>query len=336
METCSLRQTRRVAPYSTRIRTLLSSAPGSGDPESAIVSRANELVRESGISEPPFDCRLYAQLRNVEQVIERQMSIDGRLVPSPTGFTIELRKDRPSTRKNFTCAHEVAHTFFYPCVQSTTCHNFMEVNQKPDQEEERLCDIAAAELVMPLNSIAKIAKDYAPSTKSLVDLASLFNTSLTATAIRLLRLGVWDVGLALWGFVNEGLKARWLCRRSGALSHHPTLSIMNEKSSSIFHTAKTGERATEWEYLLTDSGVWPCRIESMRINAYHVLTLIGANWQPTKIVAQPLQVNTELPIEYSCQCDGSGWRLIKKEGRIVAYRCRASQHSSDKQSIDYW
>src|SRR5437016_9815436 len=113
MVTYSPSHTRSSASYAARIRTFMRTVPGTSDPESAIVARAAALVLESGIPEPPYDARIFAGLRRVHQVTEKRMSIDGRLIPSSAGFTIELRKDRPSGRKNFTCAHEVAHTFFY-------------------------------------------------------------------------------------------------------------------------------------------------------------------------------------------------------------------------------
>jgi hypothetical protein len=77
----------------------MSTVPGTSDPESAIVSRAAALVLKSGISEPPYDARIFARLRSVQQITEKEMSIDGRLIPNPAGFTIELRKDRPWGRK---------------------------------------------------------------------------------------------------------------------------------------------------------------------------------------------------------------------------------------------
>src|SRR2546429_6889604 len=98
--------------YSGRIRAMLASSGNGSDPVAAIVERASRLVAESGLSHPPFSPNIYAQLRNVGRIVESDIKIDGRLVPSPPTFTIELRRDRPFQRKNFTCAHEVAHTFF--------------------------------------------------------------------------------------------------------------------------------------------------------------------------------------------------------------------------------
>jgi hypothetical protein len=255
------------------------------------------------------------------------MSVDGRLIPSSTGFTIELRKDRPSPRKNFTCAHEVAHTFFSPPVPSSAYHRSSIAYNEPDAEEENLCNFAAAELLMPSFSISKIASDYVPSPKSLVDVALLFNTSLTATVIRLLKLRIWEVGFVMWRRVESKLEARWLCKRTGVLSYHPNIKIINDEDSSIYHTLKSGEGTSNWEYFRTDTGVWPSRVDSIRINSQYVLTLMGGATRSPVMLKQSARTTSMLPIDYTCECDGTGWRLRKELGRLVASRCRALQHS---------
>lgn len=327
MASYSLRESDNLVTHSARIRGMLDTVPGIKDPIAAITCRAKALVSESGISGPPYNPRFYARFRNVRHIIEREMSIDGRLIPSPNGFTIELRKDRPNPRKNFTCAHELAHTFFYGSVQSTS-YRAQRPEYQPDAEEERLCNVAAAELLMPSDIVSKIAHDHVPGPKSLIDVATLFDTSLTATLIRLLKFGLWNVGFVLWHCANGELEARWIGKPNGTLRYSPTLRIMNVESSSIYHTLVTGERTADWEYFYSDKGKWPCRTESLRINSKKVLTSFGGPLRSgLNGKDQPKGVAT-LPLVYDCDCNGTGYRIVRNNGRTYMPRCLASRHDT--------
>jgi hypothetical protein len=66
-------------------------------------------------------------------------------------------------------------------------------------------------------------------------------------------------------------------------------------------------------------------------NLDRVITCIGGNSSHISTVAPSTRQAEEpplLPLAYDCECDGIGWRIIKKEGRTYAARCRARQHKS--------
>lgn len=313
--------------YSGRIRGMLASSGNRSDPVAAIVERASRLVVESGLSNPPFSPNIYAQLRNVGQIVESDIKIDGRLVPSPPTFTIELRRDRPFQRKNFTCAHEVAHTFF--ALSPSLATGGVYPSQEPDAMEETLCNLAAAELLMPKEVITAVGTDYVPRPESLLEIASLFGTSLSATAIRLMKLKIWNVGFVMWSIENGALLPRWICKRTGMFTHRPSVGILSANSSSVFQTLKTGGSTSEWEYLQTSSGLWPCYIQTVRLNSHRGLSMIGSS--SVQILAPAICHKSTSPclaMHYKCRCAGIGWILKKERGRTVASRCLAKTHNA--------
>src|SRR6266404_542379 len=237
---------------------LAAAVPGAVDPVDAILRHAQLLVIESGISEPPFDPRMYAKLRNVVSIAERELQVDGRLLPLGGEFIIELRRDRPCERKNFTCAHELGHTFFYESVPSIKYRQSQSSTPRFDQEEEKLCNIAAAELLMPTDAFCKVANDYSPSAASLLRIAGIFVASLTATAIRVCSLTRWNATFILWARHEDGVQAKWMVRPRHGFRYFPSVEPIDLKSSGIYHTLSTGEPTTTREFLRTDQGVRPC------------------------------------------------------------------------------
>jgi len=303
--------------------------PEAKDAISAITKCARKLIADSGLSEPPFSPSTYAPLRSVQRIVHREMTIDGRLVPIGDGFIIELRRDQSLGRTNFTCAHELAHTFFYELVPTLKSRSLARQELQYDAEEERLCDIAASELIMPARLFRKIAADFYPSPKSVCLLAKQFESSMTATAIRLLDLGIWDVSFILWEIKNDQPQAKWIAKRNGGLNRRPELKILNSRSSSIYQTFTTTEATSEWEYLITQNGTWPCRVESFRLSSGKVLSCVrrstssGLDHQRDVMERQRV-----LPGVYDCTCNGSGWRMTRMQGYVSASHCLAATHSN--------
>jgi hypothetical protein len=305
---------------------LCAAVPEAKDPVAAILWHATRLIAESGIAAPPFRPSSYAQLRRVRKIVYKNMQVEGCLIPCDGDFIIELRKDRPYGRTNFTCAHELAHTFFYESVPSIKYRAVASSQPHHDPEEERLCNIAAAELLMPSDVFRRISRDYSASPESLQAIAQMFESSLTATAVRLLNLQVWDSKFICWEMKGGRLKARWLAQPASGLTHYPNLEIINPPSSSVYHTATTGEAATGAEWLSLDRGYKLCHIRSMRLNESKLVLSCITNGMSKDPVKGPEAALSLLPLEYGCECDGNGWRWITKEGRSFVTRCRAPQH----------
>jgi len=133
----------------------------------------------------------------------KDFDCDGALVPLGSafadGFRMLLRKDSASTRTRFTTAHELCHTFFYQHVPEIKFSN-----HEVDPAEERLCDVGAAELLMPSHALKKQARATGTSLEALSKLATLFDVSLEAMLLRLRSIAGWRSELSTWHLMTGG------------------------------------------------------------------------------------------------------------------------------------
>ncbi|MBV9927523.1 MAG: ImmA/IrrE family metallo-endopeptidase [Acidobacteria bacterium] len=256
------------------------------------------------------------------------MEVEGRLLPQGRDFVIELRKDRPRERQNFTCAHELGHTFFYDSVPTIKYRSLASVEPHHDEQEEKLCNIAAAELLMPATIFSKIANDFLPSPQSLQEIARTFETSLTATVLRLHGLKLWDATFILWKRRGSALTAAWIARPNRGLTYFPPLAVGDADSSGIYDALRNGKTTVGEEWLTFQNQYRRCHVISACMsNSSAILSCVaGHTHAPSKPTAPHTPAMLPLPLEYDCTCDGTGWRSFKKDGRSYAARCRAAQH----------
>jgi IrrE N-terminal-like domain len=142
--------------------------------------------------------------RNIRDVvIDDDLKADGALVPLgedfAAGFRMVLRRDLPERRINFTVAHEICHTFFYERVPEIKF-----ASHAVDQEEERLCNCGAEEILMPALDVRRCAKNEPVSLDVLQMMATRYRVSIAAMLIRLRRLGLWRAELFLWHEMING------------------------------------------------------------------------------------------------------------------------------------
>jgi len=67
-----------------------------------------------------------------------------------------------------------------------------------DDEEEFLCDVAAAEMLMPTKQFVRDACLYGPSSRTIMVMARIFGTSLTSTARRFAEAEAWRCHIGFW------------------------------------------------------------------------------------------------------------------------------------------
>jgi Zn-dependent peptidase ImmA (M78 family) len=168
------------------------------DPRSAVLSQARQLNEEyrsyEGRPSDPFKrLKIIASLRGLTisrmSVGQRSSEVrDAALIPGGAnrGVTGQIFYNplRPPGRVAFSIAHEIAHTFF---PNTTTGARFRDITA-PDSREanelERLCDLAASELLMPSEEFtSEVAGSYRLEAVNL--LADIFGSSFEATVFRL-------------------------------------------------------------------------------------------------------------------------------------------------------
>jgi O-acetyl-ADP-ribose deacetylase (regulator of RNase III) len=162
---------------------------GDSDPIKTISSKTQNLVlraMDEGWEGPPFDPFWLAQYLGLSAV-PRDDILDARVQAGATGkVEIEYNPNQPRNRIRFSVAHEIAHTLFPDYVKSTRGRN-AEQSRPDDWQLELLCNISAAEILMP----AGPAIEFAQSSTTIEDIMrqrKRFDVSIEALLIRIAKL----------------------------------------------------------------------------------------------------------------------------------------------------
>jgi len=199
---------------------VLCQRGGHRDPYLAALEIVNRTITDSGVTTPPFDPRRYCDLHHVEVRDRWLPNCAARLLPTRAGYIAEIQADDPQSRKNFSICHELAHTFFFSSQTGSSSDEPYARGAAADQEE-RLCDFIAAELLMPRNHFRAGARTLVPSIESVQRLAGMFAVSLNAAMFRCMKLDTWecyyvdfalsaedDVSVQSWAFSSSWVKRR--------------------------------------------------------------------------------------------------------------------------------
>lgn len=184
---------------SAAAKRLLSLAGNPGTVEDAVRIVAGEAIRD--IPHPPLHLDALAARLNVTGITYEEIPFSGELRPSNGGFTVVCSVHLSSARRRFTIAHELSHAIFEK--SGPNC-------PRTGVELERLCDMLATELLMPRGTFLERC-GIDPDINTIFELARVFQTSVTTTAIRcaeLLKLSAFQVqdGYVVWshGAIRKG------------------------------------------------------------------------------------------------------------------------------------
>lgn len=160
------------------------------DPISAITLRARNMVLDAiqrGWSGPPFNPFTLAEMRGVK-VLPTDRVLDARTYSDDSEqFTIEYNPQRAAARMRYSIAHELGHTLFPDCadkVRNRATHQEMTAD---DWQLESLCNIAAAEILMPFGMLQE-ELSVRPSAGLVLELRRKYLASCEAVVNRLIRL----------------------------------------------------------------------------------------------------------------------------------------------------
>ena len=167
------------------------------------------LHHELRLGGPPFDPWELAERLNIK-VKEQSMALDGYLERcKDNSFVIYVQRDAAPLRKRFTICHEIAHTFFFDIL--TKGRKFRQKHQD-DPEEEWLCDIAAAELLMPFScfngDLGAAQRDGGLTPSNVLKLVGRYQASLQAVATRITWISR-DTICALWEKRGPAVNLIW-------------------------------------------------------------------------------------------------------------------------------
>ena len=210
-----------------RIRALAPSAATLADAVREVVA---ELVQ--GVTCPPTDLSEVANRMDVREISYESFPGSGELHKDGDGYRIICSVDQPRSRQRFTIAHELAHV-----ILERTGRNA----PRAGDSVERVCDMVAAECLMP-TAVFGERLSAVPQLDEVMELARIFDTSITATAIRcaqLRRVCVFGVSgqRVIWGYGGV---------RPGAVDY-----LLDEVRDAV-RAAMAGKRPAKRVYFYAD------------------------------------------------------------------------------------
>ena len=180
----------------------------SEDPEQIIRSLVQDKLTEARKvlwEGPPFNPETLASIMGIQCEASEELTHgdDAELFPAENGrMVIRYNPDKPKTRRNFSIAHEIAHTFF-PGYKDQRSARHQVGKFDPENEVEFLCDLAASQIVMPTPGFDSDVKSMGVSLKSLQKLSKLYEVSLEAAAIRMITTDFYPCALIVLDYSHK-------------------------------------------------------------------------------------------------------------------------------------
>lgn len=164
-------------------------ALGASDPVEEIRARAQSTVLdaiEKGWQGPPYDPSQLAEILGIQ--LKPNPDVFDACTSSRSGhFVIDFNPLRPQARLRFSLAHEIAHTLFPDCAAEIRHRATHEQMSGDAWQLEMLCNVGAAEILMPLGVFPSDTQ-LLPNVETILDLRRKFMVSAEAVLLRLMRL----------------------------------------------------------------------------------------------------------------------------------------------------
>ena len=141
--------------------------------EQAVPAVAAKIL--AGIGCPPTNLDALCARLNVGEIVDDDIPVVGELRHENGGFRILCAAGQSAVRRRFTIAHELAHVLFESSGPRAP---------HVGADLERLCDMLAAEILMPKAVFESALGEATVDGAVIRMLASRFQASLTATALR--------------------------------------------------------------------------------------------------------------------------------------------------------
>lgn len=195
---------------------------------SLIVERAkqlvNRLIDEREHDKPPFLAEEFARLQGIESIVKADLGkTSALLLRFHNGYVIKVNQNHSLARQNFSCAHEIGHLLVSELkleryIQSIEYRTFDPEGEKKARAKarERLCDVAAAELLMPELVFRKYLSGFGVSVNSIERLATIFKVSIQSALIRVAEVSPERCIALLWQQQRTKSKALKLAWRIGS------------------------------------------------------------------------------------------------------------------------
>ncbi|PYT57172.1 MAG: hypothetical protein DMG35_20755 [Acidobacteria bacterium] len=232
--------------WSSTSAKVLCESLGCTDPLEAIRLRSLRLIEKAGIERPPFSPYVLGLRLGINRVVFSPIGFDACLLPTTSGYEVQICSEHSRIRQNFSMAHEIGHVFFFEATgKSAIAKREKRIGMNgPDREEEFLCDYAASELIMPSFRFFRDVRYFGPSLGSIFELAKRYRASLRATTIKFAEMGLWKCAFVFWRLIGAGSDADFQlesCTRFGGLrlADHEGISIPKKHLLAAVESGRT-------------------------------------------------------------------------------------------------
>lgn len=252
-----------------------------------IVERAKQLVSQliyiEGSDSPPLNPEKLASLKGVREIIKTDLGETGAiLLRLSSGYIIKVNKKHHPVKQRFSCAHEIGHVLLDELEQEyilerehyvgNPSYRFFgsparkRIRKKPT---ERLCDVAATELLMPEMVFKKYLTGFGVSVHAIERLANIFRVSISTTAIRIAELSTEPCLALLWRSQqrarSKGLRLAWCVgpgRNLRGKGYHMPLHTYVRPPSTLHKAYQYDSRVKCHKLFKLDTGVKRLPMES--------------------------------------------------------------------------
>ena len=216
---------------------------------------ALSIIEEFRLS--ALDCRVDLKRLafgwGVASITERDIYSEAMLIPTEGNYEIILKKATQTSqmrRQRFSLAHELGHLLLQKSEKSGATLKYR--GHGYSDEEERLCDQISAEILMPRMAFYEDGWMEGWSLKSLRTLSGKYDTSLPATAVRMVDLMPEEALMGVWKVSEEG-KAALQWPHAGKTRYAlPSPSTLSEERMELVGRA--------WNSFQIEEGIAPVRL----------------------------------------------------------------------------
>jgi len=174
---------------------------GLADPVEGAIKLAESLSKQCEHSILSKQLDLLASWQGAK-IQELEMDDAGRLIPIFTDkfdYLIQVNEADSQARKNFSACHEIGHTLMPNFSGAPSPRRDAQTARWDEEsEEEFLCDVAGAELLMPRRKFVPRLRGCGVCIEAVQVLAQEFGASLEAAAVNITRARVADVAVIVW------------------------------------------------------------------------------------------------------------------------------------------
>jgi hypothetical protein len=221
-------------------------------PEAAIRNALMSSFPDLQQLSPPIDLVKLATLRNVLSIKSVDLPMDGMIAVTQGGYVIELNKYHTNERQRFTCAHELGHTFFLELETSHPQPRMRVVDTNVEwrsNEEERLCNLMAAEMLLPERPFKKMIKEFGVCAANVLSLAELFSASIRATARRVVECSRFRLVATVLEYdpEEELFFTKWLVKSPGIKLRNRSFTVTRrDPTFGLFCSMADSYRGRKW------------------------------------------------------------------------------------------